>query len=117
MKWINSFHSLFLYDNNDSHLRGEENNLDAVSFPSELVNTINTNIFHDETDVLESEPHENFPGSDTFLNEQVDFNVNINNVEKVIPQFKSFAENTKKFKIITTIFSLNGKRQYHLKMK
>lgn len=35
----------------------KENNLDDASFPEEVLNTTNTNIPHDATDEVETEPH------------------------------------------------------------
>ena len=51
----------------------------------------------DAVDVVEIEPHQNFPGSNTLFSEKVVFNDDINYVENLVSQFKHLIENAKKF--------------------
>ena len=50
----------------------------------------------DAVDVVEIEPHQNFPGSNTLFSEKVVFNDDINYVENLVSQFKHPIENAKK---------------------
>ena len=76
---------LFLYNDYNNYFGGKYNNHD-VNF---LNNTTNLNVSHDAIDVVvEIEPYKNFPGSNSFLNEQAEFNADFDNVDNIIFSLK-----------------------------